>query len=436
MTLAIIIFVVAYALIASEKFPRHAVALLGGVIMSILGIFGTETPLKEAMTFVDWETMGLLLGMFILVGILAEIGFFNWLAIEVAHRLRYRPAAIFIGFPLLAALMAAFMDSITVMLFLSALTVRISKLISIDPVPLIISEVCCANTGGASTLVGDPPNVILGNMLGFTFNDFVIHSGPLAILSAILIALLLYRANRTMLHKATQQLDFTMLADIRGANAVTDQKTLRLALIGFASAIALLVTHHDLSHWLHVEIGAAAAALIPALAVMMLGNRSVQEIIKKLDIESLLFFIGLFIMVGALERTHLIDWLARQLVSLTSGNNVLLILLLHWAPGLASGVIDNIPMALAMGYVLRDIATLAGAPALGIMTWALALGVDIGGNLTPVGASPNLVSYVFMERNHYHIGWARWIKTAAPPTLLAMLVCSVLLIIKYAIGFY
>jgi Na+/H+ antiporter NhaD/arsenite permease-like protein len=181
MTIALTIFALTYLLIATEKFPRQAVALLGGTLMIMFGVF----DIKEALGFVDWETMGLLFGMFILVAILAEAGFFTWLAIEIAAKLQYRPSLIFIFFPLLAAFMAAFMDSITVMLFLSALTLRISRLTKLDPVPLIIAEVCAANTGGAATLVGDPPNVILGTTLGFGFNDFLIHNGPVVFFCGI-----------------------------------------------------------------------------------------------------------------------------------------------------------------------------------------------------------------------------------------------------------
>jgi len=432
MLTAVGVFLITYVLIATERFPRQAVALLGAVALVLLNIF----PLQEAFTFVDWQTMGLLFGMFILIAILAEAGFFTWLASQVAARLNYRPAYIFIVFPLLAALMAAFMDSITVMLFLSALTLRIAKLIKIDPVPLVVSEVCAANTGGASTLVGDPPNVILGTMLGFNFNDFVIHTGPIAVASAVIITLVFYGFNRAMLKQAEQEIDVAELAAIDQSGLITNPRLLKLGLAGFVTAIFLLVTHSGLSAWLHLEISTAVAALVPALLVTMIGGEETRHVMTKIDIESLLFFIGLFILMGALEKTHWIRSVAEQIFALAQGNPFGLVMMLQWGAGFTSAVVDNIPMALAMAYILKNMAHLPGAPALALMVWALALGVDMGGNMTPVGASPNVVAYAYVEHNYGKIGWRRWIRMTVPPTILAMLAASVFLYFKYLVGWY
>lgn len=432
MTIALTIFALTYLLIATEKFPRQAVALLGGTLMIMFGVF----DIKEALGFVDWETMGLLFGMFILVAILAEAGFFTWLAIEIAAKLQYRPSLIFIFFPLLAAFMAAFMDSITVMLFLSALTLRISRLTKLDPVPLIIAEVCAANTGGAATLVGDPPNVILGTTLGFGFNDFLIHNGPVVFFAVLVIVGAFYLTNRQMIRTAEAQINLAELVEIDRAGLITNTKMVQIGGIGFAVAILLLVTHQQLSDWLHIDISAAVAALMPALLVVSFGGKDLKHIINKIDIDSLFFFIGLFVMVGALEHTHFMEILAKWLLQTAGSNPNLLLMSLHWLIGMLSGVVDNVPLALAMSYVMKEMAAMPGAPALSIMVWALSLGLDIGGNLTPVGASPNLVAYTFLERSHIHVGWKRWIKLAAAPTFLAMIVCSFFLLLKYAIGFY
>lgn len=432
MLTALIVFLITYTLIATERFPRHALALLGAVVIVLLGIF----ELKEAFTFVDWQTMGLLFGMFILIAILSEAGFFTWLASWVAAKLNYRPTYIFIAFPLLAAFMAAFMDSITVMLFLSALTIRIAKLIKIDPIPLIATEVCAANTGGASTLVGDPPNVILGTMLGFTFNDFVVHTGPIAVTCAIIITLLMYMANRRMLQRAEHELRATDFIALDYEGLITNPRLLRLGLAGFGVAIFFLITHVWIEHTIGLKISTAVAALLPALVVMILGGEETRHIVEKIDIESLLFFLGLFILMGGLEHTHFIRGVAEQIFYLVQNNPFGLLMMLHWGAGLTSAIVDNIPMALAMAYVMKNMANLPGAPALSIMVWALALGVDMGGNITPVGASPNVVAYAYTERNYGKIGWRRWITMTAPATLVAMLVASFLLYLKYMTGWY
>src|SRR5512138_2470724 len=198
MLFTLFIFVLAYIMIASEKFPRHWVSLIGG---GLLIVFGIMSPL-EAFSYINWETLGLLAGMFFLVSVLQEAGFFSWLAMKSLKRFNYHPVSLSVILIIFAAVMAMFMDSITVMLFLSALTLQLCRLLKLDPIPLVIAEVCAANTGGAATLVGDPPNVILGTTLGFNFTDFATNTGPLAVSAVFLMLLIFYFTNRRALKNA------------------------------------------------------------------------------------------------------------------------------------------------------------------------------------------------------------------------------------------
>lgn len=432
MVIALIVFAASYIIIITERFPRHAVALLGAVAVILLNIFSFQ----EAFQYVDWETIGLLFGMFILIMILAESGFFNWFAGHVVERLHFRPRYIFIALPLVAAILAAVMDSVTVMVFLSPLTIRIAKLIKLDPVPLIAAEVCGANTGGAATLIGNPPNVILGTVLNFGFNDFLVHSAPIALLSTVVLVAIFYLFNRKMLRRAEQELNGSSLADTDLDDAITDRRSLRIGLIFFAVAIFLLVTNKFPMPWHGLAVSPATATLVPALLAVMVGGEATHYVIRKIDFESLLFFIGIFIMMGALEKTEVIAILSREIIQVARFNPFGLVMVLHWGAGLASAVVDNIPMALAMAYVMKDIGGLAGTPALSLMVWSLALGVEIGGNMTPVGASANVVAYSYVEHLHGKVGWWRWIKMTVPPTLAAMLIASLLLYVKYLIGWY
>jgi Na+/H+ antiporter NhaD/arsenite permease-like protein len=434
MFFALLIFVLAYIAIASEKFPRHWIALLGG---ALLIIFGVLSP-SEAFSYISWETLGLLAGMFFLVSILQEAGFFSWLSMKSLKKFNYHPVSLSVILIIFAAVMAMFMDSITVMLFLSALTLQLCRLLKLDPVPLIIAEVCAANTGGAATLVGDPPNVILGTTLGFNFADFLTHTGPISAVASLLLLGMFYFTNRKALMNAHSLLTEETINEIEALhNEPLHAHLTQVGLVGFLLAVILLVIHHPLSEWTGIHINAAMAALIPAgLALLALRNDDRRKTLLKVDSESILFFAGLFVLIGGLEKIKLFESLAGGLANFSSSNHSGLVMLLHWVPGLASGIVDNVPLALAMSYVLKDLAQIPGMPALGLMVWSLALGIDIGGNLTPIGASANVVAYSFMERNHGVIGWKRWLTAAVPPTILIMIFASFAVMAKGYIGWH
>lgn len=434
MILALIVFVLAYVAIASEKFPRHWIALLGG---AILVVFGVLSP-SEALTYISWETLGLIVGMFVLLSLLYEAGFFSWLAMSAVRRVNYHPAALFVILIFMSALLSMLMGSITVMLFLSALTLQLCRMLGIDPVPLIIAEVCAANTGGAGTLVGDPPNMILGTTLGFGFADFATHAGPISLAAAILLTVIFYVVNRKALKNAHSALTKETIEEIeRLHNEPVHAHLTRVGLTGFLMAVFLLAFHIPLSALTGLPINAALAALIPAgIALIAMKDNQRKKILIRVDGESILFFTGLFVIIGGLEKVHVFEALAAGLAQISSSNPTALVLALHWGPGLVSGIIDNVPLALAMTYVLKDLVLIPGMPALGLMVWSLALGVDIGGNLTPIGASANVVAYSYMEHNHGPIGWKRWLIIAVPPTIAAMILVSLLIILKGQIGWY
>lgn len=434
MIFALLIFVLAYIAIASEKFPRHWIALIGG---ASLIIFGVLSP-SEAFAYINWETLGLLAGMFTLVSILQEAGFFSWLAMTSLRKANYHPVYLFVILIVLSAVMAMFMDSITVMLFLSALTLQLCRLLRLDPVPLIIAEVCAANTGGAATLVGDPPNVILGTTLGFNFADFLTHTGPVSAIAALTLLLVFYLTNRRALVKAHEALTPEIIGEIEALhNEPLHAHLTRIGLAGFLISVLLLIFHFPLSDLMGFHIGAATAALVPAgLALVAIRNDDRKKAVLKVDGESILFFAGLFVLIGGLEKVEVFKFMAEGLANLAATNNSGLVMALHWGPGLASGIVDNVPLALAMSYVVKDLASIPGMPALGLMVWSLALGIDIGGNLTPIGASANVVAYSFMERHHGTIGWKRWLLVAVPPTVLAMIFASILVMLKSRVGWY
>ncbi len=434
MLIAVLIFSIAYVGIASEKFPRHLIALLGG---GLLILFGVLSPM-EALGYINWETLGLLAGMFVLVSILHEAGFFSWLALTAVKKVNYHPSYLFAVLLVLSAVLSMFMDSITVMLFMAALTLQLCLLLKIDPITLIIAEVCAANTGGSATLVGDPPNVILGTALGFNFGDFAAHTGPISAVAALALLGIFYWTNRQSLRDAHALLTPEIITEIEGLHRdPLHMRQTRIGLTAFGVAVLLLVTHHWLIELTHLPINAAVSALVPAaIAIIVLPNNERKRVLLRVDGQSLLFFAGLFVLIGGLEKVKLFEMMASALATGMADNPTGLIVMLHWAPGLMSGVVDNVPLALAMSYVLRDLALTPGMPALALMVWSLALGVNMGGNLTPIGASANVVAYAFVEKHHGHIGWKRWISTAMVPTLVTMVIATGMVMWKSYVGWY
>jgi len=429
--ISLIIFILTYVIIATEKVNRTVVAFLGALFLLVFKVFNLE----QAVSYISWETIGLLFGMFLIVAALSDSGFFSFLALKVARLLKYSPTKLFIVFPIMTFILSGFMDSITVMLFFATLTFELCSLLKIDPVPLVITEVILANTGGAATLVGDPPNVILGLKLGFSFNDFIIHNGPITLIAGAAALLYCFLVNRKKL-KSTEHISKTELDKIDPAAAITDKKELKVALVTFAVAIILLITHTSIEKYLHIPITVPLASMLPAFIMLVVLGKKSETVIKKVDYEVILFFIGLFVVVGGLEHTGVIKTMANFIMNAFQSNHVGLLSTLLWGSGFASGLIDNVPFALSMAYVLADIAKFTFAPALAIMVWATSLGTDIGGNFTPIGASANVVAYTAMEKKGTTIGWGRWIKLAAPATFIALFICNILIYVKYLIGWY
>lgn len=429
--ISIIIFVLTYIVIATEKVNRTVVAFIGALLLVLFGVFG----INDAVGFIDWEIIGLLFGMFIIVAALSDAGFFTFLALILARWLKYSPRKIFIFFPIITAILSAFMDSVTVMLFFATLTYEICKVLKIKATPIIITEVIMANIGGSATMVGDPPNVILGLKLGFYFNDFLIHNAPISILAGAAALLYCYLVSRKSI-VSYGEIPKEELKEMNPAEVIEDKKQLKVALAAFVTAIFFLVTHNYVEQYLHIPLKAPLAAMIPAFFMLSVLGKRAEKILLKVNFEVLLFFMGLFMVVGALEYTGVVKIAAAYITNLFKGNDIGLLSTLVWSSGVGSGIIDNVPLALSMGYVLQNMVKFVGVPALSIMVWATSLGLDIGGNFTPIGASANVVAYTTMEKRGQSIGWKKWLKLAVPATLIALVISNIGIFIKYITGFF
>ena len=411
MIFTLAIFFGTYVWLATEKSPRYVVVLCGAGAL----ILGKIFTLEEALAQVNWQTIALIFGMFSIVAALSEAGFFNWLALSVAQKLNYSPLKIFFAFPLLAAALSMFLDDITVMLFLTTLTLELCEYVPLNPVMLITAEVCAANTGGGATMVGAPPNVVMGTTMGYGFNRFALHTGPVVWICTLVLIAVYYVSHgehiRGLKVHNRKELDAIDLAA-----KVTDRPLMNAGLLALAAAVVLLVTHHALETHFGIPISIGMAALLPALALMVFEDRHGRDVMRKIDLESLVFFMGLFVIVGALDKTGAFRRFA-ELVLTYVHNPLGIILTFLWFAAIASAFVDNVPMALSMAFLIKSMSGLEGAPPEGILVWASVLGLLMGGNMTPIGASPNVVAYSILERQKKKVGWKPGRRSQFPPPL-------------------
>jgi Na+/H+ antiporter NhaD/arsenite permease-like protein len=428
--ISIVIFVICYFLIAVEKSPRVYVALSGTVVLILFKVY---TP-KEVALYVDWETIGFLFGIFTTVKIVEESGFFNYFSLLLARKLDFNPVKIFIFFPLLACFLSGFIDSISVIVFLVPLTYALSKILRFDPVPYVVAEVCLANIGGAGTLMGDPPNVILGSMFSLGFTDFVKHNWILSMLGAGGAISVMYRMHRKALLKLNQKIKKEELKKLVPEEAIEDRFLMKIGLTGLLATVMLLILRDFTKEIMPLNI--ALASLIPAFTILSTkgNNPKLKNILKQIDIETLMFLTGLFVIVGAVEKTGVMRMLASA-VSDFAGHPLGMVNVLFWGGAFSSGFIDNVPEAMSIGYLIKNLLPVL-TYSFTLLIWGASLGLDIGGNFTPIGASGNVVGYTFLENHNLKVTWWKWIKLSFFPTIVALLICWSGLVIKYKIGFY
>lgn len=421
--LAVAIMALVYALIVSERVHRTTAVLLGVVL--VLGL--RLLTIEGAVHFVAWEALGLIFGMFILISALSESGFFRWIGLHALQATRFRPVRIFFLFSGLAAFLAAFMDSITVMIFMASLTVEISRVLGLRPAPFLIGQITAANIGGASTMVGDPPNVIIGTSLGLGFTDFVVNTGPIAVVVFVINAGFFYAYFRKSDFKAKAVLPEVAAADggeFDPFSAVRDVRLMRIALVAFVFTVTLLVLHQLL------DMVVAFAALLGATVVLVFGGKDMPELVEKIDWHTLLFLGGLFVIVGGLEQTGVLHDIAHALGVASGGNRALLLTLILWPAAFLSMFLDNVPFTAAMIPVVRELSAVHGIP-IQPLAWSLALGADVGGNATPIGASANVVGLAVAEKEGIHVSWPEYVRVALPATLVAVTVANILLLLRY-----
>ena len=443
--MAIIIFVGMFALIVLDRFPKQFVTLGCGVLtivfVFVLGMHNYEAILEtlavgniftpsfwyaagdasEATCGVNWATIIFLFGMMVMVEGMAEAKFFDWLCMKIAKIMGYDPIRIFVAFMILSQLLAMFIDSITVILFLAAVTIKLARMLKFNPVPCILSEIFCANLGGSATMCGDPPNIIIGTSLGYSFIDFLVNTGAMAQVSLIFVIIYFYI---TMSKKIQSPEDKVDPATIDIDVAIEDLGEFAASTVIFLGAIILLITHAM------TGLTVATIGVFVASVTLLAAGKKAPKLLKRVDYETLLFFIGLFIVVGGLEQTGVLELIANFIAEISGGNAKIMIAIILWISAIASAFVDNIPFAATMIPIIQSLAATTGVP-LDTMAWTLAVGTDIGGSATPIGASANVVGIATAGKEGYPIGWGAYCKELAPATIIVLIVSMISIYLRY-----
>lgn len=445
---AIVIFVLMFALIIMDKIPRHWVTLGCGLAtiivvfaicmrspnaiietLNIKSIFTTEfwhTSGKgnESSSGINWATIIFIAGMMVMVEGMAKAGFFRWLCLTIAKAVKYKVMPILVTFMIMSAVLSMFIDSITVILFLAAVTVELSQLLKFSPVPMVLAEIFCANLGGSATMCGDPPNIIIGTALGYSFADFLTNTGLIAGIALIAIIIFFFFAfKKELTANKDEKIDPSTFPN--PGDAIENKKDFIVSTIIFIIAIVLLVTH--------AQTGLTVAFIGVAIALITLitSFKHIGVILKKVDYKTLLFFIGLFVVVGGLEQTGVLEMIASFIEKVCGGNVFAMVLIIMWISAIASAFVDNIPFAATMVSVIKSLAATTVGAQLPVLAYALSVGTDIGGSATPIGASANVVGTSVISKAGHPVGWGKYCKTAIPATAIVLIIAMIVIKLRY-----
>ena len=445
---AVIIFVVMFALIIMDKIPRQWVTLGCGLativivfgicmkspsaIMETLNVKSIFTPEfwhvssqgGESSSGINWATIIFIAGMMVMVEGMAKAGFFRWLCLTIAKAVKYKVMPILVTFMIMSAVLSMFIDSITVILFLAAVTVELSQLLKFSPVPMVLAEVFCANLGGSATMCGDPPNIIIGTALGYSFADFLTNTGLIAGISLVFIVIFFYFSFKKELSAANgEPVDPATFPN--PADAIENKKNFIVSTIIFLIAIVLLVTHAQ------TGLTVAFIGVVIAAITLITSFKHIKFILKKIDYKTLLFFIGLFIVVGGLEQTGVLKLIANFIEKICGGNFFAMVLIIMWISAVASAFVDNIPFAATMVPVIKSLAATTPGAELATLAYSLSVGTDIGGSATPIGASANVVGTSVVSKAGHPVGWGKYCKSAIPATAIVLIIAMVVIKLRY-----
>ena len=443
---AVVIFITMFVFIVTEIVERHIVSLISALLTMIF-VFGIGMQSMEAIwetlnissifspgfwyagaashgsaAGINWETIVFIFGMMVMVEGMAHVGFFRWLCMRIAKMVKYKIVPIFFTFMILSFVLAMFIDSITVILFLAAVTIELAVLLKFNPVPMILAEIFCANLGGSATMCGDPPNIIIGTSLGYTFMDFVTNTGVMAFASLGCVLVYFYLVFKKDLESKAENMDYSNLPTPE--SAITDKNGFIISTVIFLVTVVLLVTHAQ------TGLTVSAIGTLVAIVTLAFSGKNAIMLLKKVDYKTIGFFIGLFVVIGGLEQTGILEIVAGFIGKISGGSIVVMLAIILWLSAIASAIVDNIPFATTMIPIIKALSATYGVD-LSVLSWTLAMGTDIGGSATPIGASANVVGIATAAREGYIIKWGPYLKKMVPATVIVVVISMTIIYMRY-----
>ena len=419
---AIVIFVAAYALIISEKIHRTIIGICGAMLMILLGIINQETAIHH----IDFNTLGLLMGMMVIVNITSETGLFNYLAIWAAKKVEAKPISLLVALSLLTAVCSALLDNVTTVLLTVPITFSITKQLNVDVKPFLIAQILSSNIGGTATLIGDPPNIMIGSAVGLQFMDFITNLTAICALIFIVTIALLILIYGKKLHTTDELREKVMQLDEK--SQIVEPRLLKKCLFALAITISLFVLHGQL----HLDTATAAMTGAGLLLLISFPQKEamIAKVLSKVEWLAIFFFAGLFILVGALVETGVIKMLAEEAIKITNGDLTATSMLILWMSAYASAFIDNIPFVATLIPLIQDMGQM-GMTNLDPVWWSLSLGACLGGNGTLIGASANVVVASMAAQRGKPISFISFMKIALPMMTLSIAISSVYIWLRY-----
>ncbi len=412
------IFLITYAIIVSEKIHRTIAALVGGFLMILLGVVSQEMAFHES---IDYNVIFLLAGMMIIANILSETGLFQWIAVQAVKLGRRDPFRIMVLLSLVTAVASAGLDNVTVVVLIAPVTLYVANNLRVNPIPLLIAEVLASNIGGAATLIGDPPNILIGSAADIDFITFAANMTPPVLVNLVLFVPLTYFVFRKDL--TPEDGGRPRVSDLDTGELITDRNLLTKSLIVIAGVLVGFTVHG----FLHLE--PATIAMSGATVLLLISGKDPHSVLQHVEWTTLFFFIGLFITVEAIVEVGIIEAIAQKALEITGGSLPLTMMFILWLSAIASGIVDNIPYTATMIPLVKSMG--AGGMEIKDLWWALALGADLGGNFTLVGASANVVVASVAERSGYHISFVLFMKYSFIITLVTIFISMGYLWLRY-----